>query len=185
MTRVVTMFHAVAVPTIAPFAHDAIHSHASPAVDAGWCSRARLRGEFVRVGGIANSGAGRSLASHQALSAQGIFLDEWLRRDDETIVFETGVVMMNPLCLKPEMGEQLAVLCCTQQGVCFVTRDRTCCLTVRLCGPWAKSSNQANPSYGCQIGFRCFCNARMVSILLGCIKGAWSAQGRRPRPHTP
>ena len=70
-----------------------------PAVDAGRRSRACLELEW-----IADS-AGLSLASHGALSAQGIFLDEWLCRDDETTVFET------------RKGEQLAVLCCTQQGV--------------------------------------------------------------------
>ena len=37
---------------------------------------------------IAGNGAGRSLASIEALKAQGIFLDERLCYDDETIVFE-------------------------------------------------------------------------------------------------
>ena len=88
------MFHAVAMPTIAPFAHDAIQSHASAApallsMPAGARTHAS-EGNSYELEWIADSGAGRSLASHEALSAQGIFLDERLCYDDEPIVFETG-----------------------------------------------------------------------------------------------
>ena len=94
VTRFLTMFHAVAMPTIAPFAHDAIQSHASAApAPLSMPAGARTHtseGNSYEPEWIADCGAGRSLASHEALSAQGIFLDERLCRDDEPIVFETG-----------------------------------------------------------------------------------------------
>ena len=113
-----------------------------PAVNASRRSRARLELEW-----IADS-AGLSLASHAPLSAQGIFLDERSCRDNETTVFETG----------NGRTTRSSVLYATGRG--FVTRDRTSCPPVRLCGPWARLSNQTYHSYGCQISFQFFCKAR-------------------------
>ena len=82
----------VEVPTLAPSAHHAIHSHASAAqallLMSGGTRARTSEGRSYELEWIADSGAGRSLASHEG--AQGIFVDDRLCRDDETIVFETG-----------------------------------------------------------------------------------------------
>ena len=116
----VTMFHAVAMPAIAPFVRDAIHSHASAApallsMPAGARTHAS-EGNSYELEWIADSGAGRSLASHEALSAQGIFLDERLCRDDEPIVIETG------------NGRTTSGSVLYTSGVRLVTHGRICCL---------------------------------------------------------
>ena len=54
------------------------------------CTRHSSEGNTYDLEWIADSGAGRSLASHEALHAQEVFLDQRLCFDDETVVFETG-----------------------------------------------------------------------------------------------
>ena len=94
LMRWVTMFSTIMFPTLAPHMHNAsqLHASAAPAL-LSMPAGARVHsseGNTYELEWIADSGAGRSLASLEALQAQGIFLDERSCCDDETIVFETG-----------------------------------------------------------------------------------------------
>ena len=94
LMRWVTMFSTIMFPTLAPHMHNAsqLHASAAPAL-LSMPAGARVHsseGNTYELEWIADSGAGRSLASIEALQAQGIFLDERSCCDDETIVFETG-----------------------------------------------------------------------------------------------
>ena len=94
LTRWVAMFSTIAFPSLAPSIHNAsqLYAPAAPAL-LSMPAGARVHsseGNTYDLEWIADSGAGRSLASIEALKAQGIFLDERLCCDDETIVFETG-----------------------------------------------------------------------------------------------